>query len=476
MMGAFAALCIDEESCANPELVGLGGEVLDKQEWLALFSVGSSAREYVAAHNEVERVWVISCEDVEPINLAASMKTDRPDLNVVLVDSDACGSVLSRAHNAHVDDVVGLTVFVRQYGEMKGLHSAIAARVPTSKHARIEREALPRPEQPTPGRQTREQPTRERLARERSAIEVVGQKKTDSTIGNRDKARELVDARVQLGGTSVVNRAKPQTFVLPVVSGSGGAGKSAASVVAAFLAHRRGYQTLLLDYDLQFGDMAYLSGVQNPIAIDEAFGQPGLVERERTRGGGPVVIAPPARLEAADLIVDELPRRFDEVIGNFDVVIANTGAAWAEQHAALLERSSAALFLVDQRASSIRACKHALDLCTRCGIATGPFKFAVNRCAKNAPFTSIDISCALQGAPVFELKDGGRDVEELLGIGAPDQLIDSKNDFCVSLLQVLVKLLPENGRRVESESPSAQNGGGRHRGFRGGLRRGRGRS
>ena len=77
MMGAFAALCIDEESCANPELVGLSGEVLEKQEWLALFSVGSSAREYVAAHNEVDRVWVISCEDVEPINLAASMKTDR---------------------------------------------------------------------------------------------------------------------------------------------------------------------------------------------------------------------------------------------------------------------------------------------------------------------------------------------------------------------------------------------------------------
>src|SRR5699024_7745882 len=110
--------------------------------------------------------------------------------------------------------------------------------------------------------------------------------------------------------------------------------------------------------------------------------------------------------------------------------VANTGASWEEQHALLLERSSKALFLVDQRPSSLRACRHALDLCARCGIATGPFVFAANRCAKGALLTSLDVSCALQGAHAVELRDGGREVEEVVGAGQPLDLVASKNELC----------------------------------------------
>lgn len=157
----------------------------------------------------------------------------------------------------------------------------------------------------------------------------------------------------------------------------------------------------------------------------------------------------------------------------FDVVIANTGAAWAEQHAALLERSNAALFLVDQRASSIRACKHALELCARCGIATGPFKFAINRCAKGAPLTSIDVSCALRGVPVFELRDGGPDVEELLGAGSPAELLKARNEFCTSLEQLFVKVLPDSGGRKGSLEPTVASREEKRRGRHAGRKWGR---
>ena len=140
--------------------------------------------------------------------------------------------------------------------------------------------------------------------------------------------------------------------------------------------------------------------------------------------------------------MQRLPDLLDRLSEEFDVIIANTGASWAEQHAALLERSSVALFLIDQRASSVRACKHALELCARCGIATNPFQFALNRCVKGAPLTSVDVSCALQGAPVFELKDGGRAVEEYLSGGGAADLIEERNEFARSLEQVMERLLP----------------------------------
>ena len=87
-------------------------------------------------------------------------------------------------------------------------------------------------------------------------------------------------------------------------------------------------------------------------------------------------------------------------------------------------------------------------MCSRCGIAAGPFEFAINRCAKGAPLSAIDVSNALRGVPVFELKDGGRDVEDYLSAGSPEELIDSKNEFCASLGQVLAKLLPDGAQRI----------------------------
>ena len=159
----------------------------------------------------------------------------------------------------------------------------------------------------------------------------------------------------------------------------------------------------------------------------------------------------------------------DFLVTRFDVIVVNTGATWAEQHAALLERSSAALFLVDQRVSSIRACQHALDLCARCGIATGPFRFALNRCAKGAPLSSADVSCALQGANVYELKDGGRDVEDYLSGGAADDLLQTKNEFAKSLEYVLDQMLPPapgapNDREPEPTARRSIRRRGRHMG------------
>ena len=61
---------------------------------------------------------------------------------------------------------------------------------------------------------------------------------------------------------------------------------------------------------------------------------------------------------------------------------------------------------------------------------------------KGAPLSSIDVSCAMQGAHAVELREGGRDVEELLSAGMPLDLVADRNDLCTSLEQVLADLLP----------------------------------
>lgn len=247
-----------------------------------------------------------------------------------------------------------------------------------------------------------------------------------------------------------------RAFVMTVVSGSGGAGKSAVSALAALVARNGGRKTLLLDCDLQFGDVAVMVGAKDPLCVDEAIEHPDRLEQDIALNRELSVLAAPSRLEAAEQVVHHLPALLDRLVAEYDVIVVNTGASWAEQHAVLLERSSAALFLVDQRVSSIRACQHALDLCARCGIATGPFQFALNRCAKGAPLTSADVSCALQGAPVYELKDGGRDVEDYLSGGAAEELLQARNEFARSLEHVVEQILPQGSAALALKQPERE--------------------
>ena len=200
-----------------------------------------------------------------------------------------------------------------------------------------------------------------------------------------------------------------------------------------------GKSTLLLDFDLQFGDMAELAGVQHPLRIDEAIANPERLTGLQPQGNAPALLAAPLHIDAAEAVVAQAPALLETLRGRFDVIVANTGGAWAEQHAVLLERSSKALFLIDQRMSSVYACKRALDLCARCGIAVNPLLFVLNGCGKGAPLSSMDVSCALKGAHVHELADGGADVEDMLAAHGIEELFDARNELVASIEQLLAK-------------------------------------
>ena len=247
-------------------------------------------------------------------------------------------------------------------------------------------------------------------------------------------------------------------FLLTVVSGSGGAGKSTVATLAALLGARRGLRTALLDADLQFGDLAALMGDAPSVPVEEVA-RMGAVPDELS-GAPLVLVSAPRALERSEVVAASMGSVVDVLVASFDFVIANTGGGWDDVHLLLLERAAASLFLVDQRASSVRACRHALDLCLRCGIATGSFLLAVNRCTRHAPFTSIDVSSALDGAHVAELADGGREVEELLGAGMAQSLVEASSPLCISIEGVLDELLPLASRPASAgvQAPLARIG------------------
>ena len=404
-MNTQVVLCADSESLQNPHIIGLDGENLRAQDWLRVFCSAAEARRYLKADRQAKEVWVASSDDVDPINLAAALKKDSSEKGVYLLAFQGTGSLKSRANAAGLNGTLSQQDFIGRYTQRKQPMGCVKKESP---------------------------PT---------ATMPMASKPPAKAF---DPQEPLADTRFDPFRTPAGSQtaAGKSAHVLAVVSASGGAGKSTVAALAALFAQGLGHRTLLLDADLQFGDMRFFLGEESPLTIDAAISEPGRLARLGPAGLKPALLAAPRYLEQSESVIKELPRLLEHVRKAFDVIVVNTGSFWSEQHAALLERSSTALFLVDQRPSSLRACKHALDLCVRCGIATHPFLFAVNRCTRNAPLTSIDVSCALQGAHVIELPEGGREVSELLAAGMPFELINAHNELCLGIERMLLELLP----------------------------------
>lgn len=432
----LVALCVDETSMGHPELIGLAEEKLFAQQWLRLFSSGADVRAFLRNDRSVDEVWVVSCDDVEPINLAATIKGDRGDLRVCLVSFQGTGSLLSRASAAGIDATLTQQAFAIRYAAFKRVRS-VPHPPPGASDPSTLRDSGPLFQPQEPFSETSEASSEPRRLHPSAVVDVPSVE---------PEARQIEFPLTQ--------EAASDALLLPIVSGSGGAGKSTVSVLSALLAQRRGLKTLLLDFDLQFGDMREMAGMPDALGIDDILADPARLAQLAPTADMPAVLGAPRHLEEAESIARQAPALLDALKRMFDVIIVNTGAAWAEQHAVLLERCSKALFLIDQRGSSIASCRRALDLCARCGIAVGPFLFAVNFCAKGAPLTSIDVSCALRGAQTIELADGGAEVEEIMSEGHPMDLIESGNPLVQSLDGFLEGVLPASGASAEgSEAP-----------------------
>lgn len=450
-------LCLDGETLHYPETIGLEGEALESEPWLDIVSDPFEARRIFRADGDLDAAWVVSSDAMDGINLAAALKRDGSNRAVDLISFDAAGSVLGRCEAAGVGLIRSRDQFASRYALCKERFRA----------------------------KPREACSQSRLSGEAITTSTLEVEEPGDPIESFDLVPPRIDAPALLRGSESAkseadliasvtfekSKATHEACVVAVVSGSGGVGKSTVAASAAVYLQSSGKKTLLLDADLQFGDMGYLLRLDDAIGIEELMADPQRIDHLEGQGALPALIASPKRLEQSELIMSRMAELIEYVKGYFDFVLINTGAFWSEQHAQIIESADKVLFMLDQRPFSIRACSHALDLCRRCGIATKSFHFVLNFCSRHALLTSFDVSCALEGSAVKELKDGGKEVGELLGAGLPRELLAEKNPFSESLRKLCDEVLIEHGG--EEEVLAAEGERGKRRGLLSRLRRGR---
>lgn len=419
-------LCADSFLLSQPEIVGLSGENLCKQTWLKVFSSGMQVRSFLQANSANCELWILSCEDVSPINLAAAVRKDNANIPIFMLALQNTGSLSSRAYSAGVTKVLSYQELAQKYFDAKGKHYVSFETSPQQEEAPLAQRTVASEDSfaPTTASSTEEAfPIDEGtyLRREQSPFEDIPPSSYTEEIQH-----------VMFDDGSLQSKYKPQTvknncFLLPVMSGSGGSGKSTISTLLALLASIKGYKTLLIDCDLQFGETSLMLSNGSAPSVQDVLQNKGTLANLHSRYARPACIKAPELPELSEKLTNKIPELLERASKQFDFIVVNTQSYFSELHAILLERASKALFLIDQRSTSLKANKRVLDLCARCAIATTPFVFVANKCTRHPLLTAIDVSCALSGVNAIELRDGGPKVEEYMSCGLALQLIEERN-------------------------------------------------
>lgn len=111
-------LCIDSKTRRGVLPAGLAEEARKPFSWLACETCAEACRTTAKRSAYVDEVWVASCDDMEPINVAAAVKQDDPAKKVFLVSRGQNGSLASRAANAGLDALWTWEMLEKRYAEM----------------------------------------------------------------------------------------------------------------------------------------------------------------------------------------------------------------------------------------------------------------------------------------------------------------------------------------------------------------------
>lgn len=416
------------------------------------------ARELVKHLEGLSQLWVYDVGGMQAINFASGLLLAHNNIRVSLFEKQASGSFMSRAHAAGIFEVAEpdvlrsvLLSFIEQAGEddAENTNSSAPKNSTQYKHscAHPDREAWSvysgfnedaHCKVVHNNMYTLEEEGLQECASLECAEELSEECPTVLLSNSFAPHTEIVDS----GKPKALQRRASKAFFMPVVSAVGGCGKSTIAALSTLLSVKCGYKTLLIDASFQFGVMREL--LPSAVFIDDtslqnkAFVSKLLDEHQSV----PFVVPVSAETEYAEIAATHLESMLLSADSLFDVVIIDTSSYWFEQHIMMLNLASKALFVLDQRASSIEASRRALSLCSRCGIASAPIQILVNKCHKRASLNAQEAALRLGTSNVFEVLDGGDAVERSAALGRLEDLIQEHNDLAYSLEELLLQMLP----------------------------------
>lgn len=231
--------------------------------------------------------------------------------------------------------------------------------------------------------------------------------------------------------------------VITVISPKGGVGKTTVSTnIAVGLAKKAPNQVVLLDLDVQFGDVASALGLtpthtlldilKGPSKTDLLVLKSFITEHE---SGLRVIPAPLAPEEASQITADEITQLLNTLVQQFEYVVVDTSPGFSDLTLAALEKSSDTVIVSELDVPSLRGVRKALDVMIALNLTGNTRKIVLNNMGRIAGLKLSDARKLLsepiaaeipsstkvmfstnEGVPVLQKARNGKATRELQGL------------------------------------------------------------
>ena len=232
-----------------------------------------------------------------------------------------------------------------------------------------------------------------------------------------------------------------------ILGPKGGTGKTLTSTSLAVALAEYGKSVVLVDLDLQFGDVGLTMGLQPEQTIFDLVRTGGSLDEEKLDGflmthssGVKVLIAPSRPDHAAVVSVEFLREVYSTLRGMFDYVVVDTPPGFTPEVIATIDNATSICMVGMLDALSLKNTKLGLETLDLMGFPPENIKLILNR-ARSRVGISDDEVVAIMGREPDVLVPSDRDIPRAVNEGKPILIAKPQGEASVAYRQLAASYL-----------------------------------
>jgi pilus assembly protein CpaE len=239
-----------------------------------------------------------------------------------------------------------------------------------------------------------------------------------------------------------------------VLGPKGGTGKTLVSTNLTVALAMRGERVVLVDLDLQFGDVGLALGIAPDKTIYDLVKAGGSLDHEKLEGflmehpsGARVLVAPTRPDQASVVTVDFLREVYSVLRTMCDFVIVDTPPGFTPEVIASIDTSSEVVMVGMLDSLSLKNTKLGLETLELMGYQSDAVTLILNRADSRVGITDDDVAAIVGRAPQIRVPSD-RSIPRSVNEGTPIVLHQQKSEAARSFRQLAALIAPERGAFV----------------------------
>ena len=246
--------------------------------------------------------------------------------------------------------------------------------------------------------------------------------------------------------------------VIVVASPKGGVGKTVvATNLAVSLAAASSRRVVLVDLDLEFGDVSHAMMLTPEYSIADAAASLHDVDMTALKvyltqhsSGAFVLTAPEDAVRAGEVRADAAAAIVDLLTAEFPFVVVDTSAGLADHTLSVMEHATDVVIISDMDVPSVRNVRKELDMLEILGIGGHRLHFVLNRSDSNVGLRVVDVA-ATAGIEIDVQIPSSRHVPVSVNEGRPITISRPRSAVSKRLIQL--------AQRIAAMAPDIDGGG-----------------